>query len=503
MQMFRQLSKLLILFTCCLAATCLAQATSEPDFASTVIPITELKFGLGVEARFGTGFCLDPDCRFIATNYHVAMLGEPKKISGTKVLHRFLASGPTDEGATLNDGPAIRSMKYTLSRDLAVFELQHPLSGHHGIAYSLDNLTVGQAVEIVAFPKESVKQIRSLQRFSAQFTGETTSGLLTFDYQQSSSGKRIRPGASGGLVMDAKTKQMVGILSGIDADGRDIALAVPVRSLLEFVTNVEPFLAAAIFPSARQISPVASDVYPKLIPAVTSSFHFRPDESNAVALLRKKAQLLADSMRNFVALQTYAWGSGEKLPTSQAAYEIRVVEGKQRYRSFPDGENELHDIPLPSGGGISPGDVWSNLPQMIGSDLALKIQQAPDVVVNGRRIQVFQFSARAEDHVCTWAIAHSGSLGQNKDAPVDCYGEVWTDENTDIIRISEHYETPGDWKEYRDTVTYGWLNREGESPRLIPLTVSAHAQFKNHNYWCRSSFTNYRVFSAQVKLITN
>ncbi len=44
------------------------------DFNKTVIPITDLKFlGLGMEAKFGTGFCLDRECRFIGTNYHVAM----------------------------------------------------------------------------------------------------------------------------------------------------------------------------------------------------------------------------------------------------------------------------------------------------------------------------------------------------------------------------------------------------------------------------------------------
>jgi hypothetical protein len=44
------------------------------DFDKTVVPITELKLlGLGIEGEFGTGFCLDPTCRFVATNYHVAI----------------------------------------------------------------------------------------------------------------------------------------------------------------------------------------------------------------------------------------------------------------------------------------------------------------------------------------------------------------------------------------------------------------------------------------------
>src|SRR5580658_2384576 len=50
------------------------------DFDQTVIPISELKLGLGIESKFGTGFCLDPGCRLIATNYHVAAIAKPSKI---------------------------------------------------------------------------------------------------------------------------------------------------------------------------------------------------------------------------------------------------------------------------------------------------------------------------------------------------------------------------------------------------------------------------------------
>jgi len=56
-------------------------------FDKTVVPITELKLlGLGIEGEFGTGFCLDPTCRFIATNYHVAMMARPRKITGGKLF---------------------------------------------------------------------------------------------------------------------------------------------------------------------------------------------------------------------------------------------------------------------------------------------------------------------------------------------------------------------------------------------------------------------------------
>jgi hypothetical protein len=46
-----------------------------------------LKFlGPALEARFATGFCLDPECRFIGTNYHAAMLAKPGVFTNYKVF---------------------------------------------------------------------------------------------------------------------------------------------------------------------------------------------------------------------------------------------------------------------------------------------------------------------------------------------------------------------------------------------------------------------------------
>ena len=110
---------------------------ARQDFDKTVVPITELKLlGLGIEGEFGTGFCLDATCRFIATNYHVAMMARPRKIKGEKIVQLYLATGPDDEGATVNDGPSVSPLKYTLSCDLAIFELRYSLPHHHSVPFS-------------------------------------------------------------------------------------------------------------------------------------------------------------------------------------------------------------------------------------------------------------------------------------------------------------------------------------------------------------------------------
>jgi hypothetical protein len=479
-------------------------SVEDAENLESVVPISELSLGIGIEVKFGTGFCLDRACRFIGTNYHVAMIVRAHKIKGERVIQRYLASGPDDEGATLNDAPAFGPMKYTLSRDLAIFELQHGLPHHHGVAFSLADLQVGQQVDIYAYPKEPLSPRRKLLRFPGTFKGQTTTGLLAFDYGMSA-GKAIRPGASGGIVVDDKTRQIVGVLNGVDKENEAIALAVPIQSLEDFVSKVQPFLTQSIFPSSGEISPVSEDLYPKFIPPTAGLVEHRPDEPYEVSMLRKNAQTLADSMRNFIAVQRLAWGSGDKEPAAQAAYEVRVIDGSQMFRSFPDGTKELEEIPPPSlNHSIVPGVEWSELPEMVGTELRLKVHQVADANVNDKRMMVFQYAASVEDAVCKFTYAMDYLLFKtSRTVTVACYGEVWTDEHMNIIRMSEHYESPGERKIYHVVVIYGWLRRADEPARLIPLTISAKTQHQKQIDWCRGQFTDYQVFGSQVKIIAN
>jgi hypothetical protein len=479
-------------------------AVDAQDFSKTVLPITELKLGLGIEGRFGTGFCLDPACRFIGTNYHVAKLARPRKIEGEKIIQRYLDTGPDDKGATVNDGFSASPMKYTLSRDLAILELHHSLPHHHGAPFSLNDLQIGQQIDIYAYPKEGINPLRSLVQFHGSFKGQTTTGLLAFDYGLSGD-RTIRPGASGGIVVDRKSQQIVGILNGTAKDGEAVALAVPVQSLAEFVTKVQPYLSQTIFPSTQGISPVSADLYPKYAPSRADVLRHRPEEAAEVKALRRKAQLLADSMRNFIAVETFAWGSGDNEPVAAAAYEVRILDGNQRFREYPDGKRELQNVPLPSLNTVmASGGEWSELPGMVGTKLGLKIHQGPDMVANERRIKVFQYWADPEDDVCKWrTVVDFGFFTTNKDATVACDGEVWTDEDTNILRISEHYELPGKWRNFRGVVTYGWLQRPDDAPRLIPLTISTQAEFNKKLYWCRGQFINYSVFSSRARILAN
>src|SRR5713226_8166149 len=233
------------------------------DFSEVVVPISSLKITpsvklgitgkpvptLGIDAGLATGFCLDAACRFIVTNYHVAMATRPNKIKRDKIIKRYFATGPHDEGATANnlDGDVL---PYVMKRDLAIFELRRSLPDHHGLAYSLDEPQVGQEVDIYGFahgfPKGTINRTRRLTRFPATFKAPTISGLLAFDYQFPVDSKRIK-GASGGIVVDRKTEKIIGILSGTT---ETMAVAVPVQTLVDFVSKVQPFLAQKIFPTS-------------------------------------------------------------------------------------------------------------------------------------------------------------------------------------------------------------------------------------------------------------
>ena len=503
------------------------------DFSEIVVPIVSVKLTpsatigivgkvgpkLDLDATFGTGFCLDAACRFIVTNYHVAVTTRARKIKREKITQRYLATGPHDEGATANNLGNGDVLPYVKKRDLAMFELRRSLPHHHGLTFSLDNLEVGQEVDIYGYPKENNNLIRAreLTRFPAAFKSQTTSGLLAFDYQLSGKPIRIK-GASGGVVVDRKTEKILGILS---ESTETTALAVSVQTLVDFVSKVQPYLAQKIFPTTKEVSPVSADLYPKFMPPLdhypkfaplrADGLQHRPEEPYEVNVLRKKAQLLTDSMRNFIAVQSFAWGSGDKEPAAHAEYEVRVIDGVQRFRAYPGGKRELEEVSYPrQNGWVLPADEWSTLPKMVGTEIRLKVHQAADVVVNEQRMKVFQYYANVEDNLCPFEpVEDFFFFTIGKPVAVACHGEVWTDEDANIIRISEHLELSDKlkvyrgWEDSRVVLTYGWLKLGDEPRRLVPVTIYTEARYKNHVYWCRGQFSDYQIFDSRVKIMAN
>ncbi len=536
----RKIIPILIVYSCLSLS---AQGQTAPpsavahiqDFSEIVVPIASVRLApsvrlgvsgmpvprLGIGGIFGTGFCLDAECHFIVTNYHVAAIARPRKIKREKVVNRYFATGPNDKGATANNLGDGGVLPYVMKQDLAMFELRRSLPHHHGVAYSLDELQVGQEVDIYGFPRginNNVIRARELAQFPATFKGPTTSGLLAFEYDWPTDPARVR-GASGGIVVDRKTKKIVGILSETNDT---TAVAVSVQTLVDFVSKVQPFLAQRIF--ATNVLSVSADLYPKFappadynakyVPGVAFGLQRRPEEPPEVRLLRDKAQGLADSIRNYMAVQSFEWGSGhDDDSVAEAEFQVRVVDGAQTFRKYPDGKREYEQVPYPNWGDwILPTDDWSKLPKMVGTEFRLKVRQAADVVVNGRRMKVFQYYASVEDKVCSMApVENYGFFSlTRKTVVVACYGEVWTDADTNIIRISQSLELSDKltayrgWEDLRTVVTYNWLKRASEPPRLVPLTIFTEARYKKKQVnWCRGQFTHYQVFDSDVRITAN
>ncbi len=465
-----------------------------------VFPITDFKPDIRYVApfsmKFGTGFCLDKDCRFVGTNYHVAkVMGKYVRIKGVFSAHRYVDSDPDDVGAQEVDLAGGGSLKYAPAHDLAIYEMQHPLKNFHGIGFDTDDLEDGSEADIYAYPYNWGPK-RGLVHWHSKFIGKTRQGLLAFSYEEG----RVRGGASGGIVVDSKTKKIVGILNGI-VEGKDrIALAVPVKELSDFVTRAQPYLQTTLFPKTVFVSPVASDLYPPYVWPRAEGLSQRPMEPPEVVKLRRTAEHLANSMRNFIATETFAWGRDNREPEVTDAYETLILDGWQRWHRR--GNKKFYDdVPFPKlNAFIVSSNEWSGLPRMVGTELNLKIHQAPDAVVGGRTVHVFQYAANIEDRACLYTSVMDYGFFQRSTAKFyDCHGEVWMDESGIILRISEALDLSGPWHRWWGVMTYGWLEKDG-TQYAVPVTIATQAEHTK-TYWCRGLFTDYEMFGVRARLV--
>ncbi|VVB52984.1 Uncharacterised protein [uncultured archaeon] len=297
--------------------------------------------------------------------------------------------------------------------------------------------------------------------------------------------------------------KVVGILADIASNGSHTVYAVRIQELAAFVNKVQPYLHARLFPEdTRYMSPVAADAYPPYLDDPKTTDHKRQEESPEVKAVRASATKLEDSLRTFVATQSFEWGNGMKEPQAHAEYEIQVLNGWQKFRE--PGTNKFHDsVEFPAiNNTMVPGGEWSELPKMVGNDYKMHVRLAGTVTVAGKTYKVFQWRAGIEDEVCQWrSVLDLGFKSINKDRWVACQGEVWTDVGYNIVRMSEHDDLgKSRWHDYQAVVLYDWLKREGEEPLTIPISIATQVGDKDKVYWCRGLFTDYRQFQSAVKM---
>lgn len=515
----------------CLTPISLAQestaAAHKEDFSQVVFPITTLSIepslhthfnrlpGVGeiIKGGFGSGFCLDRDCLFVVTNYHVAKLAAPKRIKRDKIVARYLATGPKDRDVALTNRAAL---PYAPKRDLAVFRLKHPLKGHHGIGFDLEPMDLGQQVDVYGYPLRHLNPFRKLAYSRATVLGLNRSGLLILGLEDTHDPWE---GASGGIVVNEASQKIVGVVSEGDLDNRDRLYAVPVQNLADFFASVEPYFASEIFPHERGAETTdllppfqpPPDVNARYVPPHESGLERRTEEPPAVTALRQHAQMIADNMRDYIVVQSMAFGRDNKLPAMQTAYEVRVLDGKETFRDYPNGK-KLRTLPrnpvFSVGGAVIPSDDWAGDIAMLGTEMQLKIHQAPDAVVNGQKLHVFQFWAALEDGVCSirpvdyWGFFTISHLSQ-----VPCYGEVWTDQQMNIVRMSQHMDLSARLKRYQgwdtmdDYVRFGWRMIGDETRQLVPVSYVRSGKTGKHVYWTVGQYTQYQVFGSRSKIL--
>jgi S1-C subfamily serine protease len=502
----------------------------DPGKVITKIAAVERRFPM--KAVLGTGFCLTADCGLVVTSYHVAALANlPPTVSGEKVGESDLATGPNDDGAVANrffDPSTGHAMKYAPIRDLAIFRMSRPLAktGMHGIRFYSQQLEYGQVVDIFGFADDSAPVLseRKLARFVCTFVRESSDGLLEFNCGLSQNGEPIGPGESGGIVVDRKTQQAVGVLEGVGTARDSIAIAIPVWSLASVVSKFQPEAYRDLFSSELyrpssvsipfegiNVEPVLPEAYvpdpgdaaSPLASVPTGLLQSRKEEPPEIQRLRTKAQELADGMENFIAVQTLSQG-GENTKVSRSQYEISVIDGHERFRQYPEGNRELSSLPVPQSEGLVIGGEWAELPNLVGTKLGLKVWQANDRSENGHNIKVFLYRGATEDHVCGFRTTTDFGLFQYTSIrPLACSGEVWTDDDMNILGISEDLvpsASAATWKNLHLVVAYGWLKEPGEPPKLVPTSELLQGELSHKGYWCKAIFTNYREFSAKTKL---
>jgi trypsin-like peptidase len=497
------------------------------------------RVGLAIVSNNGTGYCFGQGkCDFILTNYHVAeRVRSPLEVNGVKVLQTYEATNSQDKDAVWEKSRQGFSVKLVPVRDIAIFRMQHPLKGMHGIPFSARELRERESVRIYGHPYGG-----RLTMAEASFYGEAKDGLLFFKVKAGEENVLV-PGISGSLVVNEKN-EAVGLVQGI-ANG-NMAKVVPVWSIADFAKTVWPNSYPEIFsfpdggalyrPDNSELVPVdliaesealAKDIGPEvgmspppalpeeylwhdldkpippLAPGIVSkgSTHVRAAEPHNVQALRISAEDMVESINDLIAVGTER-SFGGKTPEVTAQYQLRMVAGRQTFTM--DGK-ETHQRPCPNGNGFGLSTAWADFPTMVGNDLKLSIQQVDDLTLQGwGSVKVFRYEGTAEDKVAKIGYCTDYGLGIHtvKLISVPVRGEVWTDDALNILRITQELLAPPSmgWLNMRSSVLYGWLESPKGERKLVPTNMIGRAELTDDHqiYSTLCRITDYHRFTVSA-----
>lgn len=113
-------------------------------------------------------------------------------------------------------------------------------------------------------------------------------------------------------------------------------------------------------------------------------------------------------------------------------------------------------------------------------------------------MRIFDYQASDEDAVCSIRVK-GGFLRRIWKGPVMCRGEVWTDEEFNILRMTQELSVPqrAGIDRYQIVILNGWLERPPLRKLLVPVRM--HLQVRTNAglvFVASGSFSDYRVFAA-------
>jgi hypothetical protein len=183
-------------------------------------------------------------------------------------------------------------------------------------------------------------------------------------------------------------------------------------------------------------------------------------------------------------------------------YKLRMVAGSQTFTM--DGK-EFHQLPCPKNVGITLGSEWSDLPTMVGDNLNLSIQQVDDLVLQGwGTVKVFRYEAATEDRVKQIKYCTDYGLGIHTVTvkSVSVLGEVWTDDDLNILRITQELRAPPSrgFVNIRFSVLFGWLESPNGERRIVPTNIMSRAELTDDHqvYSTLCRITDYHRFAVSV-----
>src|SRR5208282_3455349 len=80
------------------------------------------------------------------------------------------------------------------------------------------------------------------------------------------------------------------------------------------------------------------------------------------------------------------------------------------------------------------------------------------------------------------------------------FGEVWTDDSLNILRMSLHCEKRHR-HEWESVMTFGWFTRPEIERRLVPVALASWSPNRNKGLWCRSQFVDYHEFFSRARIL--